>query len=348
MKVLFQILIVATCIGIVVYYTNVEPSKTEVLEGPTTITKPVVDVEPTQQNSDELPRPTTGISIYIGKSSDEILDNYGKPLRVDPTEFGYEWWIYEQQAGLLMVGIMDRIVTQIFTNDMNFNTTPYTINESIEDIYRMTIFEQEVSFESDDNVYLFAMNEEDMKNRILVKYGDVYVQLYIDQETNTLYGVRFLDGATLVLHKSYEMQFVGELVEASTPSSFAQIEINLANGRQLTALTNAFRQKFELPKLLFSNMLTSLANDNSEQMFLALMETQATDSEKFDVGGELDALEISYEQLGENVAANYKDSIEVFHGWINSKEHRALIVNQDYTHIGSGAYLNNFTQLYMK
>ncbi|WP_274309351.1 CAP domain-containing protein [Solibacillus daqui] len=348
MKALFQILIVATCICIVVYYTNVEPSKTEVLEGPTTITKPVIDLESTQQSINELPRPTTGISIYIGKSANGILDNYGKPVRVDPTEFGYEWWVYENKAGLFMVGVMNNIVTQIYTNDMNFNTTPYTINESIDDIYRMTIFEQEVTFESDDNVYLFAMNEEDMKNRILVKYDDVYIQLYIDNETNTLYGVRFIDGATLVLHKSYEMQFFGKLVEANTPSSFAQIEINLANGRILTALTNAFREKFELPKLAYSNVLTSLASDNSEQMFLTLMETQTTESEKFDVGGELVALEFSYEQLGENVAANYKDPIEVLHGWINSKEHRALVLNEEYTHIGSGAYVNNFTQLYMK
>lgn len=346
MKALFQILIVATCIGIVVYYTNVEPSKTEILEAPTAIAKPGVDTAAVQDEISGLPRPTTGISIFIGKKSKDILDNYGKPLRVDPSEFGYEWWIYEDNTALLMIGIMDGIVTQIFTNDINVNSVPYTIGESIDDIYRRTILEQEVTVEIDENLYIIAMNEQDMKNRILVKYEDLYILLYIDNETNTLYGVRFIDGTTLVLHKSYEMQFVGELIEASTPSSYAQIDINMANSRQLTELTNAFRVKHERPQLQNSNVLASLASDYSEQMVLTLMESQNLASD-FDLSRQLEERAISYEHLGENVASNYKDSIEVLHGWINSKDHRALLLSKDYTQIGSGAYVNYYTQFYM-
>ena len=347
MKALFKILIVATFIAIVVYYTNVEPSKTEVLEGPTAITKPVLDVEPVPQSMNDLPRPTTGISIFIGESIEGILDNYGSPLRKDPSEFGYEWWIYEDRSALLMVGVMDGFVTQIYTNDMNINTAPYTLGESIDDIYRMTILEQEVTVEIEDNLYIFAMNEQDMKNRMVVKYEDLYIQLYIDRETSKLYGVRFIDGETLVLHKSYEMQFVGELVEASTPSSYAQLDINRANGQQLTELTNAFRVKNELPKLQYSNELASLASDYSERMFLALMDAQSEEAD-FDLKAQLDGLNMNYEQLGENVAANYKDTIEVLHGWINSKEHRELLLNDAFTHIGSGAYVNYYTQFYMQ
>lgn len=346
MKALFQILIIATCIGIVVYYTNVEPSKTEVLEGPTAMTKPVLNTASVQQDVGGLPRPTTGISIFVGEEAGIILDNYGKPVRVDPSGFGYEWWVYEEETALLMFGMMDGIVSQIYTNDMNVHTAPYVIGESIDDIYRRTILEQEVTVEMDDNLYIVAMNEQDMKNRILVKYEDLYIQLYIDNETNTLYAVRFIDGETLVLHKSYEMQFVGELVEASTPSSYAQVAINAANGRQLTELTNAFRVKHELRKLEHSNVLASLASDHSEQMVSALMESQNV-TLNFDLSVQLVERAISYEHLGENVAANYKDSIEVIHGWINSKEHRALLLSEDYTQIGSGAYVNYYTQFYM-
>ena len=346
MKALFQILIIATCIGIVVYYTNVEPSKTELLEGPTAITKPVLETASVQNDIGGLPRPDTGISIFIGDKEKEILDNYGKPLRVDPSEFGYEWWVYEKNAALLMVGVMNGEVVQIYTNDVNVNTAPYLIGESIDDIYRHTILEQEVTVESGDNLYIVAMSEQDMKNRLLVKYEDLYIQLYIDRDHNTLYAIRFIDGATLVLHKTYEMQFVGELVEASTPSSYAQVAINAAVGRQLTELTNAFRVKQKLPKLDESTLLAELAREHSEQMVLASMESQTIESD-FDLSARLQERTISYEHLGENVAANYKDSIEVLHGWINSKEHRALLLSEDYTQIGSGTYVNYHTQFYM-
>ena len=346
MKALFQILIIATCIGIVVYYTNVEPSKTELLEGPTAITKPVLEPTAVQNDISGLLRPTTGISIFIGDEVKEILDNYGKPLRVDPSEFGYEWWVYEEGTALLMIGVMDGEVVQIYTNDLAVNTAPFTIGESIDAIYRRTILEQEVTVEIEDNLYLVAMSEQDMKNRLLVKYEDLYIQLYIDQDTNTLYALRFIDGATLVLHQSYEMQFMGELVEASTPSSYAQVAINAATGRQLTELTNAFRVLNALPKLEESTLLAELASEQSEQMVLALMESQTTEFE-FDLSAQLKERAISYEHLGENVAANYKDSIEVLHGWINSKEHRALLLSEDYTQIGSGAYVNYQTQFYM-
>ena len=243
MKTLFRILIVATCLGIVYYYSNVETSKIDLLEGPTQITQPVSEVQSSTNNLNELPRPTNGISKFIGLSSDEILENYGKPSRIDPSSFNYEWWVYKNNYEILMVGISEGIVSQIYTNSINFDVSPYLIGQSLEDVYRRTIFEQEVTAEVDENLYVFAMNEQDMKNRILVKYEDLFAQLYIDTETNQLDGVRFIDGRTLVLHKPYEMQFVGELLEASTPSSFAQIKINRANGLQLTDLANSFRKK---------------------------------------------------------------------------------------------------------
>lgn len=73
MKVLFRILIIATCIGIIVYYTNGESSQTELLEGPPSITKPVVELEPSIPTEQFLPRPVTGISTLIGKTSKDVL-----------------------------------------------------------------------------------------------------------------------------------------------------------------------------------------------------------------------------------------------------------------------------------
>ncbi|MEK5079520.1 CAP-associated domain-containing protein [Solibacillus sp. FSL W7-1436] len=347
MKVLFRILIIATCIGIVVYYSNEETSQTELLEGPPSITKPVVEPEPAIPAEQYLPRPATGISTLIGKTSKEVLETYSTPKRIDPSEYGYEWWIYDTDNGLLMVSMKEDRVNQIYTNNSKFDIAPFIIGEPLDDIYRSTVLGQEITVELEDNIYIFAMNEQDLHNRILVKYENLYAQLYIDDETNQLYSVRFLDGETLVLHKPYEMQFIGELYEASTPSSYIQIDINLANRRQLTDLANSLRMQYGLPALLPSDTLASLADYNSEHMFLEMMDSQVTDDD-YKIEDHLNEMQQSYERRGINVATNYKDAIEVIHGWMNSKEHRTLLTDEEFTHIGSGAFMNYYTQLYVK
>lgn len=345
MKTLFRILIIATSLGIVYYYTNVDSSETELLKGAEKVIQPVVDV-PTIQFELDLPRPTAGISTLIGKSGEGIVGSYGNPNRIDKTGFGYEWWIYNLNEEILMMGVDNNEVTQVYTNSAKFNPAPYKIDQSLEDVYRMTIFEQEVTVEIDDNIYMFAMNEQDMKNRILVKYEDVFAQVYIDGQTQLVDGVRFLDGKTLVLHKPYELQFVGELLEVRTPSSYDQIEINLANGKQLTELTNAYRLKNDLPALQQLTLLNSVAAEQSENLFLENMELKGVETvsslkERLEENGVLS------KYSGENIASNYKDAIEVVHGWMNSKDHRALLMNERFSHMGSGAFVNYFSQLYV-
>lgn len=346
MKVLFRILIIATCIGIVVYFSNEESSQTELLEGPPSITKPLVDLEPSMPTEEYLPRPTKGISTLIGKTSKDVLETYSTPKRIDPSEYGYEWWIYDTDNGLLMVSMKEDRVNQIYTNNSEFDIAPFVIGEPLDDIYRTTVLGQEITVELEENIYIFAMNEQDLHDRILVKYDNLYAQLYIDHETNKLYSIRFLDGETLVLHKPYEMQFIGELFEASTPSSYMQIDINLANRRQLTDLANSLRLQNGLPTLLPSDTLASLADYNSEHMFLGMMDSQVTNEYKIE--DQLNEVQQNYEQHGVNVATNYKDAIEVIHGWMNSKEHRTLLTDEEFTHIGSGAFMNYYTQLYVK
>ena len=347
MKVLFRILIIATCIGIVIYYSNEESSQTELLEGPPSITKPVVEPEHSMPAEQYLPRPATGISTLIGKTSKEILETYSIPKRIDPSKYGYEWWIYDTDNGLLMISMKENRVNQIYTNNSKFDIAPFVIGEPLDDIYRTTVLGQEITVELADNMYIFAMNEQDLHDRILVKYDNLYAQLYIDHAKNQLYSIRFLDGETLVLHKPYEMQFIGELFEASTPSSYMQIDINLANRRQLTDLANSLRVQYGVPKLMPSDTLASLADYNSEHMFIEMMDSQITNDE-YTIEDQLNGVQQDYEQHGVNVATNYNDAIEVIHGWMNSKEHRTLLTEEEFTHIGSGAFMNYYTQLYVK
>lgn len=342
MKALFRILIVATIVGIVFYYATTEEEHAP-LEGPNTAQQAIPSEQYINDYKGTVSRPETGISTIIGQTDEKVIQSYGEPKRIDTTTFGYDWWIYEQ----LMFGIEQGKVVQVYTNSEQIDVGPYKIGQPVEDIYRMTIIDAEVSVSIGENIYMFTMSEEDTKNRLLVKFDTLYAQLYIDQEEGKLAGVRYMDGKTLVLHQPYEMQFIGEMIVKETPSSFKQFEINQASAQQLFELTNVYREKFGVKPLTSSGPLNESAMAHSEDMFL-----QDYISHESPTYGSLEKriekYSIPYEKVNENVAMAYYDAIEAVHGLMNSPGHRAVMLDAQYNHGGTGVYYNYYTQIFIK
>ncbi|MEO4053646.1 CAP-associated domain-containing protein [Solibacillus sp. CAU 1738] len=347
MEALFRILIIVTFIAIVYYYAGPDATKHEPLEGPTIVQQPILKSDYSKVIEDVQMRPEEGLSTYIGEPSETLLVTYGLPIRIDKTPFQYDWWIYNGEQGFIMFGVSDDKIVQVYTNTNVYDVAPYEIGQSLDDIYRMTIIDSEVTVQLGDNIYLFSMNDADMSSRILVKFKDVYAQLYIDTVTKQLAGIRFLNGETLVEHKPYEMQFIGELIDSSTPSSFAQHEIHKASAAQLLDLTNVIRKKYGVPTLVNDAKLNELAMQSSENMFLKNMETQQSEDD-VSLKDKLIEAEIEYKSVDQNIATAYYDAIEVMHGWLNSKEHRAMLLNDTYSHVGTGVFLNYYTQIFIE
>ena len=342
MKALFRILIVATVIGIVFYYWAAGNEHVP-LEGPNTVQQAIPSEQYINDYKEVLSRPAAGISTVIGQPVGMLIQSYGEPRRVDASAFGYEWWVYEQA----MFGIEQGKVIQVYTNSADVDVSPYKIGQSIEEIYRMTILDAEVSVTIGDNIYMFTMSEEDTKNRLLAKFDTLYAQLYIDREEGELAGIRFTDGKTLVLHQPYEMQFVGELIGKETPSSFQQFEINEASAEQFFELTNVYREKYGVAQLLPSEQLNNTAMTHSEDMFL--QDFVSHDSPTYgSLEKRLEANLVSYEEANENVAMAYYDAIETVHGLLNSSDHREIMLDDIYTHGGTGAYYDYYTQIFIK
>ncbi|WP_342559298.1 CAP-associated domain-containing protein [Metasolibacillus sp. FSL K6-0083] len=345
MEALFRILIIIAFLGIIYYYAGPNAKQHDPLEGPNIVQQPILEENAIVDNGDALTRPIEGLSTHIGETSKTILSTYGRPTRIDKTPFHYKWWIYNNKDGFKMFGIADDKVVQVYTNSLNMNVAPYEIGQMLGDIYRMTIIESEVTANIGDNTYMFAMNDYDLHSRILVKFEDIFSQLYIDTNTEELIGIRFLDKETLVTHKPYEMQFIGEIIHMPAPSSYNQLYIHQANAAQLADLTNVFRERYGLLTLVNDSALNSLAMENSENLFLQSMTTQQTENTDISLKDRLGALDIQFKSASEIIATTYIDVIEVMHGWLNSKEHRKVLLDESFTHIGSGAYMDYYTQI---
>lgn len=345
MKTLFRILIVATCIGIFLYYTNGNETNSP-LEGPS-LSRPVIPTEDVYMNDyqDVFSDPQQGVSQLIGQDATAILAQYGEPLRKDLAVHQNEWWIYED--GQLMISLEKGLVNEVYTNDLAIDVSPYQIGQSIEDVYRMTMLDAEVTVTLGENIYIFAMSEQDTKERLLVQFDTIYAQLYLDETRGTVAGVRFLNGETLVMHQPYEMQYMGELVEKKALSSSMQLSLNKTTATQFYTLVNDFRVQYGLPLLKTIDVLNELAMAHSEDMFF-----EQYMSHNSPIYGSLEerlkAEGIVYKQVGENIAMAYYDAIEAVHGLLNSKEHRNEILSEAYTHVGTGVYYDYYTQIFIE
>ncbi|MFJ7918252.1 CAP domain-containing protein [Lysinibacillus fusiformis] len=348
MKALFRILMICGAIALIGFMFFNTPKENEPLEGPNTNSNIIPQTELKQPDIGAMTRPQTGISTLIGKGTQTVLEQYGEPGRKEPSSFGYEWWVYNKDVStFFMIGVENNVVTQVYIAGQDINAFPFKVGQKRDEIYRMTIIDYEVAANVGDNIYIFSMNEEDMQTRLLIKFDGLYAQLYIDRETSELQGIRYTNSKTLVLHQPYEMSYQGELVRRTPPSSFLQQEIDRANAKQLDDLLNVTREHHGLPPVEMNESLENTARMHSEDM--KVQNFLSHESPKYgDLKKRLQAQSIDYSDASENLATAYFDAIEAMHGWTNSPEHRKVLLNDKYSQVGSGVFVDYYTQIYIE
>ncbi|RUL55931.1 CAP domain-containing protein [Lysinibacillus antri] len=349
MKTLFRILIVLSFLAIIFFYSSNSNNNYEPLEGPNSsspiIPKSENDLEILQE---ALPRPEQGVSTLIGNNSKVLLEQYGEPKRIDASAYGYEWWVYNDHPGqFIMFAVDEEVITQVYTSGPSIDISPYKIGQSLSDIYRMTIISSEVVAKINDNIYTFTMSEDDMNTRILTKFDDIFAQLYIDSEQGILSGIRYTDSKSLVMLRPYEMSFVGELLSPPNPTSYLIEESNKASAYQLHDLLNEFRFQNNIPSIENDQEVSTLAMQHSEDMYSQSYLSHESPT-KGSLKDRLDEVNILYKDAEENIATAYNDSIEAVHGWLNSSAHREYMMDNRFTHVGSGVFINYYTHIFIQ
>ena len=341
MKDLMRIMIFLSIILIVFFYFDSPTEENEVLEAPRTL-----DPMPAQDIVEkplDIERPSEGISTYIGKSTEEWLVDYGMPDRIEPSAFGYEWWIYNSSfSNYIMLGVKESEVVQAYTAGTATNAAPYQIGQTLDELYRFTIVENEVTVKYGTNIYTFNLGAEDLNRRMLVSFEGVYAQLYIDAEDDTLEAVRFTDAETLIRHQPYDMMFSGDLLPPINPSSSLQQSIDEANAKQIIDLTNVYRLHHQRNPLFINPAINALAKAHSQNT--AKKDFSTEEIELKSLNDRLTEANILFEEAGENTATQYFDAAEAVHGWINSTDHRETLLSSKFNQIGVGAFGKYYTQ----
>ena len=114
----------------------------------------------------------------------------------------------------------------------------------------------------------------------------------------------------------------------------------LSFAEQVVELVNAERAKVNLPALTMTTKLNEAALVRAKETVQSFSHTRPNGSSFSTV---LKENGISFQGAGENIAWGQRTSEQVVNAWMNSEGHRANILNQGYTSIGVGYYLNGAT-----
>lgn len=347
MKVLWKIALLLFVLLAMFYFLDGRVKENEPLESPV---KHGTAIPAPDKEFGELTvgpkRPETGLSTFVGKSSEKLVEEMGEPDRIEPSAYGYEWWIYSGDIQI-MAGVGDGTVNQVFSADKDSDLSPIVIGQNISEVFRFSIIESEVNVILDENIYTFTLNSQDLKDRVLLKYENLYAQVYVDAEDEIIESVRFIDPKTLVIHQPYDMEFMGELVTANIPSSTVQMEVDRSMERQIFELTNIYREHHDVKPLTNDYWLSLLAQNHSKDMAIENYFSHESPSAG-NLSDRLKSFGIEHKKAGENIATNYVDAIEAVHGWLNSPAHRTVLLDSDATDIGTGAYGKYYTQVLIK
>jgi uncharacterized protein YkwD len=144
---------------------------------------------------------------------------------------------------------------------------------------------------------------------------------------NVVVLVLFFELATLLVPITSD--FI-EYSDTQSPTQFAAVLPSI-----LANLTNTERKTQKLSPLLTNELLTKAAqmkaDDMAQKGYFA-----HTSPEGITPWYWLDTVGYNYKYAGENLAINFTESSDVTTAWLNSPTHRANIIKDKYTEIGTG------------
>ncbi|AZB44830.1 hypothetical protein CEF21_11160 [Bacillus sp. FJAT-42376] len=304
------------------------------------------DLKLSNEESEEqaVKLPEEGLLSLMGQSSDQVVTKLGEPSRIDPSQYDYDWWIYDKgNKQYIQVGVLSGKVVSVYGIGDGVNMKPYRLGEPLSEVYQISPVSPSLSMDYEGNSYRFELSEEDMNTRPAVDMGEMVIQLYIDRFEGTLSSIRATDKATFIKQRPYEVVYRGKLINAGSLAASEEEAVQRAQERQIFDITNIIRNRHELEPLDWDNDTSKTAFSHSKDMadnqyFAHDSPTSGTLADR------LKRDQIPYQTAGENIAAHYSDSISSVEGWLNSEGHRKALLNKEFTHLGVGVYKDYYTQ----
>lgn len=344
-KLVIRILGVVFLVSFLIYLFYSPHLKFDVLENPNKNQKTERTEQFKNTNKDiENPKPKKGVGTWIGKNINQLTKKYGQANRTYPVSDGYKNYVFKKKNQYYIVSVKDNQIKSVYATGNDVNMSPLHIGEENSKIYENTSINPEPTIKSNGKVYEFELSDEDLKTQTLIKYGNVYAQVYSDQQSNKIMAIRFLDKDALASLQPYKTN------ESQSSSSKKHKELPYEqNPNQLMTLyevTNEMRKLKGLKPLKVNNDIAHIASIN---LFDATK--SGYDSVEFTENAlkqQLDERDISYTSTSQNVGYNFDDVPTLIHSWMNSDIHRSRMLNTKYDEMGGEVMKDYYSLIFLE
>lgn len=214
---------------------------------------------------------TSGFAEYIGKKTDDFINQFGEPIEKQKTGMGYDLWIYgEKDADYFEINVQDEKVAVIKAFNNSKEVIPFSLGMNLSDVSeQMTIFSN-FTFTYKENDYSIELMEEDMNYRPLIAFDNkTFAILFFDHADGRLSAITYLNKESLLTLMPYQM-VEGEalpILMTEVQAGFDPVKSN-----QAIRIINLLRIKEDLP----TYSANTEGQRNAQKLFDALIKNEKT------------------------------------------------------------------------
>lgn len=282
-------------------------------------------------------------NIKLGMTSSEVVGLVGEPCRVDSSEYGFKWFVYNSNyRQFFMIGIDKEKVVGLYTNSL--------YNNMLGDIS----FNKDIKYVRDNynvlnnlKAILSFINISKNDEYDVIDKGDYYITVFYDLfNQNKVTSYEVIDSK---YKKNALIQYALKVLNAK--STLYNKDLEKSYELQMYDLVNSVRAKNNLNTLYYDDKYASKSSklhslDMRNNKYFGHINTLNED-----VSVRLSRTGVNYLIVGENLAGGQYSSIYAHEALMNSKGHRENVLKDCYDTIGIGVafggdYNTYYTQNY--
>ncbi|MGO2795034.1 MAG: CAP-associated domain-containing protein [Staphylococcus saprophyticus] len=345
-KLIIKIIGVLLLICFLIYLFYSPRLKFDVLENPNKDSTKTTQNENINKNEEsvENPMPKEGIGTWVGQNLKKLTNTYGQAERVYSYKGDFKNYIFKEHNQYYLVTTKHNIIKSVYATGKDAKVDPLKISDNASHVFEKYSINPEPTIKVDGKEYELELSDLDMKTQTLIKFKNIYAQIYIDQQSNEIVAVRYLDSEALAAFKPYQMLSSQEDKEVQSEHGDLPYEQNSNQLMTLYEITNEMRKLKDAKPLKINNDIAHIASLN-------LYEATGTDSVEFTEDAlkqQLNEQKISFVSTSQNVGYDFNEVPTLIHSWLNSDIHRSRMLNSKYNEMGGEVTNGYYTLIFVE
>lgn len=257
----------------------------------------------------------------IGMTSAALVKKYGSPVRQEPSEYGFTWFVYSRDLkNFFMAGVQDSKVVAAYTNASALTYRGMFKLNSTRSAVRARLGTP-ISYIQDGNTICILNNT---NQRDLFLAGSNYAIVFYDN----IKGGKVTSVLIVPQQDENQMQLQPPALSSNVVAAYQRISVDLIN---------AVRARSGLKTLKTDTLNTRLAVSRSKDMRDRNYFDHYTPSPaRLSPLDQARKMGIRYSSFGENIAYGDHNAIFAHEAFMNSTGHRSNVLKSNYTKIGAG------------